>query len=187
MLKISSELNIYSLFPTSISTMFGINSCAKRYDEMKMKLALSKAGKNKNKFSFFISCFTVFMIYNFPVTSVHSHEMWLEPKAFQLNTTDLLEVNIKLGEKLQGINLPFIPNYEEFYWSQGGEKVSIESRLGDRPAFSEIIGRDGLTSIVYVSKSSNLTYKEFDKFEKFSKDKDLASKTDASKIWFFFQ
>ena len=99
--------------------------------------------------------------------------MWLEPKEFQLNTTDLLEVNIKLGEKLQGINLPFIPNYEEFYWSQGGEKVSIESRLGDRPAFSEIIGRDGLTSIVYVSKSSNLTYKEFDKFEKFSKDKDL--------------
>ena len=113
------------------------------------------------------------MVYNFPVTSVHSHEMWLEPKAFQLNTTDLLEVNIKLGEKLQGINLPFISNYEEFYWSQGGEKVSIESRLGDRPAFSEIIGRDGLTSIVYVSKSSNLTYKEFEKFEKFSEHKDL--------------
>ena len=108
------------------------------------------------------------------VTLVYSHEMWLEPTEFLLNTNDTLEVNIKLGEKFQGINIPFVPNYfEEFYWSQGGEKVSVLSRLGDSPAFSEAIGRDGLTSIVYISKSSNLTYKEFEKFEKFANHKDL--------------
>ena len=44
------------------------------------------------------------------------HELWLEPKKFHLNTNETLEVNIKLGEKMQGANLAFIPkNFEEFF------------------------------------------------------------------------
>ena len=154
--------------------MFGTNSCAKRGDEMKMKPALSKAIKKTNALGFFITLFITFIVCNCLITSARSHEMWLEPEKFQLNTNDVLEVNIKLGEKLQGINLPFIPSYfEEFYWSQDGKKVSVDSRLGDSPAFSESISTDGLTSIIYVSKSTNLTYTDFKKFEKFAEHKDL--------------
>ena len=35
--------------------------------------------------------------------------MWLEANSFQIDTNDVLEVNIKIGEKLQGSNLPYIP------------------------------------------------------------------------------
>ena len=58
----------------------------------------------------------------FFATFSYSHEMWLEANSFQIDTNDVLEVNIKIGEKLQGSNLPYIPkSIEEFYWSQNGE------------------------------------------------------------------
>ena len=48
--------------------------------------------------------------------STFSHELWLEPKVFTLNTNETLKVNIKLGEKMQGANLAFIPkNIDEFF------------------------------------------------------------------------
>ena len=93
---------------------------------------------------------------------------------FTLNTNETLKVNIKLGEKMQGANLAFIPkNIEEFFWSQNGKKNIVESRLGDRPAFSKKIVKDGLISIVYVSKPSTLMYRTFEKFEKFANHKSL--------------
>ena len=52
----------------------------------------------------------------FFATFSYSHEMWLEANSFQIDTNDVLEVNIKIGEKLQGSNLPYIPkSIEEFY------------------------------------------------------------------------
>ena len=106
--------------------------------------------------------------------SAFSHELWLEPKVFTLNTNETLKVNIKLGEKMQGVNLAFIPkNIEEFFWSQNGAKSIVQSRLGDRPAFSKKIVDEGLTSIVYVSKPSILMYRTFEKFDKFASHKKL--------------
>ena len=106
--------------------------------------------------------------------SAFSHELWLEPKVFTLNTNETLKVNIKLGEKMQGVNLAFIPkNIEEFFWSQNGAKSIVQSRLGDRPAFSKKIFDEGLTSIVYVSKPSIVMYRTFEKFDKFASHKKL--------------
>ena len=84
----------------------------------------------------------------------------MEPKDFYLNTNETLEVNIKLGEKMQGANLAFIPkNFEEFFWTQNGVKNIVKSSLGDRPALSEKVIEEGLASVVYVSKPSILMYK----------------------------
>ena len=94
----------------------------------------------------------------------------MEPKNFHISTNEMLEVNIKLGEKLQGAILPFFPaSFEEFYWSQNGDKNFINSRLGDRPAFSALVPKDGLLSVIYVSKASTLRYQTFEKFEKFAR------------------
>ena len=42
--------------------------------------------------------------------------MWLETETFQIDKNENLEVNIKIGEKLQGSNRPYIPNdVEEFF------------------------------------------------------------------------
>ena len=92
--------------------------------------------------------------------------MWLEANSFQIDTNGVLEVNIKIGEKLQGSNLAYIPNkVEEFYWSQNGKKSNVKSRLGNIPAFSETFSENGLTSIVYISKPSFITYETFEKFD----------------------
>ena len=100
--------------------------------------------------------------------------MWLDPEGFEIDTSDRLEVNIKNGEKLQGRSVPYIPNrIEKFFWSQNGEKIYVDSRLGDIPAFSEMIHKSGLISFVYVSKPSILNYKTLAKFEKFAQHKDL--------------
>ena len=52
-------------------------------------------------------------------------------------------------------------------------KNNIKSRLGDIPAFTKTFSENGLTSIVYISKPSIITYETFQKFEKFSVHKDL--------------
>ena len=119
---------------------------------------------------FIVQLFTLLVF----VSHAFSHEMWLETDTFQIDTNEILEINIKIGEKLQGSNRPYIPNnIEEFYWSQNGKKIDVNSRLGDSPAFSEVINNDGLTSIVYISKPSYLTYDTIQKFEKFANHKDL--------------
>ena len=77
-------------------------------------------------------------------------------------------------EKNFKVPIGHIPNdVEEFFWSQNGKKFNVNSRLGDSPAFSENINDNGLTSIVYISKPSFLTYDTMEKFEKFANHKDL--------------
>ena len=139
-----------------------------------MKKALRKTkiiAKAENVFIvqlFTLLFFVYFVSYSF------SHELWLETETFQIEKNRILEVNIKVGEKLQGSNRQYIPNnIEEFYWSQNGKKFNVNSRLGDSPAFSEHIKNNGLISIVYISKPSYLTYDTIKKFEKFANHKGL--------------
>ena len=129
---------------------------------------------SKKKENLFIVQLFTLIVFVYFVSYSYSHEMWLETETFQIDKNENLEVNIKIGEKLQGSNRPYIPNdVEEFYWSQNGKKFNVNSRLGDSPAFSENISDSGLTSIVYISKSSFLTYDTMEKFEKFANHKDL--------------
>ena len=59
--------------------------------------------------------------------------MWLETDTFMINKNETLEVNIKIGEKLQGSNRPYIPNdIEEFYWSQNGKKFKLIRKIRKR-------------------------------------------------------
>ena len=128
----------------------------------------------KNKYNLLIFELIILIVIILVAFSSYSHELWLETETFQIDTNEILEVNIKIGEKLKGTNLPYIPkNTEEFYWSQNGKKNKISSRLGDIPAYSETLKQNGLVSIVYVSKPSFITYETFQKFEIFAKKKDL--------------
>ena len=154
--------------------MFGDNSCAKSCDETHIMEQLNKIIVAKKKFVAILASLVILAISDLWISRAFTHELWLEPKKFHISTNEMLEVNIKLGEKLQGAILPFFPaSFEEFYWSQNGDKNFIKSRLGDRPAFSAVVPKDGLISVIYVSKASTLRYQTFDKFEKFAQSKDL--------------
>ena len=154
--------------------MFGDNSCAKSCDETHIMQLLNKIMEVKKKFVAISASLVILTISDLWISLAYTHELWLEPTRFHLNTNEMLEVNIKLGEKLQGATLPFLPaSFEEFYWIQNGDKKLIKSRLGDRPAFSAPVSEDGLISIIYVSKVSTLRYQTFEKFEKFAQSKDL--------------
>ena len=154
--------------------MFGDNSCAKSGDEMHIMQQLNKIIAAKKKFLAISASLVILTFTDLWTSQAYTHELWLEPKTFHLNTNEMLEVNIKIGENLQGTSIPFLPvSFEEFYWSQNGDKKLIKSRLGDRPAFSLLASEDGLISVIYVSKVSTLRYQTFEKFEKFAKSKDL--------------
>ena len=108
----------------------------------------------KKKFVAILASLVILAISDLWISRAYTHELWLEPKKFHISTNEMLEVNVKLGEKLQGAILPFLPaSFEEFYWSQNGDKNFIKSRLGDRPAFSALVPKDGLISVIYVSKN----------------------------------
>jgi len=154
--------------------MFGDNSWAKSGDEMHIREQLNKIIEVKKKFVAISASLVILTFSDLWISQAYTHELWLEPKTFHLNTNEMLEVNIKLGENLQGTSLPFLPaSFEEFYWIQNGDKKPIKSRLGDRPAFSALVSEDGLISVIYVSKVSTLRYQTFEKFQKFARSKDL--------------
>ncbi len=104
-----------------------------------------------------------------------SHELWLDSKSFQIKSDEILEIDIRNGENFNGNTLAFFSNsVKQFFWSQGGKRADVTSRIGDVPAMRVQMDRDGLVSVVYESTPSFLTYTEWDKFVDFVTHKDLA-------------
>ena len=106
--------------------------------------------------------------------SAFSHELWLDSKSFQINSGEILEINLRNGENFKGINLSFFSNHiKQFFWVQNEKRTDVISRMGDVPAMRNKMEHDGLVSIVYESTPSFLTYTEWKKFTDFVTHKDL--------------
>ena len=106
--------------------------------------------------------------------SAFSHELWLDSKSFQINSGEILEINLRNGENFKGINLSFFSNHiKQFFWVQNEKRTDVISRMGDVPAMRNKMEHDGLVSIVYESTPSFLTYTKWDKFVDFVTHKDL--------------
>ena len=79
------------------------------------------------------------------------------------------------GEEFEGINLGYFErDTVRFETVFDGQITAAKSRSGDRPALSmDAPSQDGLLSVVYETKPSKLTYKEWPKFQKFAAHKDF--------------
>ncbi len=70
------------------------------------------------------------------VPAVGAHEFWVEGRIVDEQGDRVLELDLKVGQMLDGVSLPYIPdNVGKFQWIQGGEGP-ISGDLGDIPAAS---------------------------------------------------
>jgi len=108
----------------------------------------------------------------FASTVASAHELWLDSEKFQYEIGDKVEVSLINGTKFDGVKLPyFTRRVSELYYSID-TRVEATSRLGDLPAFQQMIDTAGLARFVYVSKIDNITYRGLKKFTAFVEEKD---------------
>lgn len=103
-----------------------------------------------------------------------AHELWIEPVAYQIGSDTKFEARIVNGEGFEGSELAFFPNrIEEFNIYNAEDVIPVENRIGNKPAMVMTDLPSGLSTLVYQSKPSELTYKEPAKFANFLRHKDL--------------
>ena len=108
----------------------------------------------------------------FAATVSTAHELWLDSEKFQYEIGDKVEISLINGIQFDGVNLPyFTRRVSELYYSID-TRVDATSRLGDLPAFQQVIDTPGLVRFVYVSKIDNITYRGLKKFTAFVEEKD---------------
>ena len=97
-----------------------------------------------------------------------SHEFWIEPEKFQVETGEPVVAQIKNGEQFKGINLAYFERrIARFDWSYGGDRTDVRARAGDVPALHMEAPDDGLLVLSYQSMPSTLTYGDWEKFTDF--------------------
>lgn len=101
-----------------------------------------------------------------------AHELWLDSVKFQYDIGDKVEISLINGTSFDGVNLPYYTRrvLELYYVIEG--RVDATSRLGDLPAFQQVIEQEGLAKFVYLSKMDKITYRGLKKFTDFVVEKD---------------
>ena len=104
-----------------------------------------------------------------------AHEFWIEPTDYMLSPGETLNARIMVGTEFEGSSYAYLPtNFRRFDISTGGQPVPLPGRIGDRPAAQVAIGREGLTTLIHVTRDYELTWETWKKFEDFVDHKDGA-------------
>ncbi len=103
-----------------------------------------------------------------------AHELWIEPQSWQVAAGDEIIADLRNGEEFSGAALAwFDRSVARAEFAIGNEKVTYSARLGDRPALVAPAFASGLAVLVHETTPSRITYKTWEKFEKFDAHKDL--------------
>lgn len=103
-----------------------------------------------------------------PPAALHAHELWLEPVTPVIAPGDAYDVQIRVGQMLEGPTYSYLPSwFDRFDVIEDGVARPVASIVGDLPAVSETAGDPGLVTLVYLSTADVLEYKTFQKFEAF--------------------
>ncbi|MEO0767158.1 MAG: DUF4198 domain-containing protein [Pseudomonadota bacterium] len=108
-------------------------------------------------------------------SSATAHEFWIEADAYQVAPGDQIVANLKNGEMFEGTTLSYFKrSFSRFDVIHGNKGANVQGRMGDRPAFDQAAPGEGLVTIVHETTPSFVTYKDWDKFQKFADHKDFA-------------
>ena len=100
--------------------------------------------------------------------SAQAHEFWLLPEDFTVEDGAQIRVSLRNGEKMKGIELPYLPgSVARFEMVTGDTITPIVGRLGDMPAMAVPAPMSGLAVVLHETTASVLTYKDFAKFQRF--------------------
>lgn len=107
-------------------------------------------------------------------TQAGAHEFWLEPKNYQPDPDERVQIDLRNGQDFKGLDLVwFDPRIDRALVLHNGEATKYQGKPGDLPAMTVAAG-EGLTTIAYSSKMARLTYEGWDKVLTFANDKDIA-------------
>lgn len=105
-----------------------------------------------------------------------SHEFWIEPQQYQVESGAPLAADLKNGENFKGINLAwFERRFTRFDMVQGDSVIPVTGRMGDTPALQSTAPGPGLLIIAHETTEQNLTYRDWEKFLAFVEHKDFAN------------
>ena len=121
-------------------------------------------------------------------TGTKAHEMWLEPKAYQVAEGETIAAQLLNGQMFEGAEYSYNPNefvrFEQLS-TRTKTKDPVKGRLGDLPALSIDAPEPGLHIVTYQSVVTPLRYETWDKFKAFADQKafnDIEARHDARKL-----
>jgi len=121
----------------------------------------------------FLKIFSTFFVLLF-TAQVFSHEFWLEPVNYYVETGKPVKVHEKVGQNFKGNKYVYLPSSYEFLKLTLGDKTtSAKSKLGDLPAVNEVVDGEGLLILSAETTPLDVTYETWSKFESFIKNKGL--------------
>lgn len=103
-----------------------------------------------------------------------SHEFWIEPDQYQVETNGTITAHLRNGEEFKGVSLAWFENrFTRFEIIQGNDTRAVEGRMGDTPALQTTAAGTGLVVILHETTPSKVTYRDWDKFLRFVQHKDF--------------
>lgn len=102
-----------------------------------------------------------------------AHEFWIDPVEFRVSTETPVVADLRVGQLYNGAAQSYFPkNFRLFEIAQGDARVAVEGRVGDRPALSQSVEKEGLVVLLHATTDFRLAYDDFDKFKNFVTHKD---------------
>jgi len=122
------------------------------------------------KFAKFVQVIVVCLASN----AVAAHEFWIEPQDYTVDVIDTVVADFRNGQNFNGVSQPFVPGaFSLRKIVNGQDSKTLESQLGERPAFQSDDLAEGLNTLILQTKARQLNYSSWAKFEKFVMHKDL--------------
>ncbi|MEM6758730.1 MAG: DUF4198 domain-containing protein [Pseudomonadota bacterium] len=103
-----------------------------------------------------------------------AHEFWIAPEPHLVQPGDKLVARLINGEDFAGVGLSYIERrIARFEVIHNGAATSVTARMGDNPALSMDAPSDGLMVVVHETTPSIISYRTWEKFQKFADHKDF--------------
>jgi uncharacterized GH25 family protein len=117
-----------------------------------------------------ISCFLTVLF--LAATSLHAHELWLEPLDLHIDAGEPVQANIIIGERLLGNTQIYMPvTTEKLLALTKDGQMNWTPRVGSRPAIDIVPEQTGHVVLVYQSSENFVKYRTLEKFLKFATKK----------------
>ena len=86
-----------------------------------------------------------------------AHDFWIEPGSFRPRLGEPVSVRLRVGERLQGDAVPFVPAWvNQFIVQDGANRRTVFARSGSEPAGALRIVTPGLHVVGYHSQASRV-------------------------------
>ncbi|KIC22384.1 DUF4198 domain-containing protein [Leisingera sp. ANG-Vp] len=97
-----------------------------------------------------------------------SHEFWIEPEKYQVDSGEPLVARLRNGQEFNGAEQPYLDHrIARFEVMQSKAAAPYHGRMGDMPAFTGDAVGDGLAVLIHQTQPQTLTYDTWEEFQAF--------------------